>query len=339
VAEGDYSHIRPEQRERIALAKKRLASVLRTRVVASWRTLEQKIADAGPTNQRVDPHLLTLARREMEAAGTLVARRREGMPWFHLPGTPERELIERLEKLGPIHDQTSAQAFTKRAGQALEIAIFRSLSDQRLPFLGGFSDLDDHDDSQRYAKEDPPSIVSGRRLPGKMKLDFLIIHASAGAAGIEAKNTREWLYPDRQEVRDLLLKCCAIDAVPVLVARRLSYSTFSILHGTGVLVHQTFNQRYPYADAALAELARHKDLLGYHDIRIGNEPDDRLNRFLHNNLPALIPLARERFEKHRDLLERYARGELEYAEFAWRVRQRGAGTDEDEPQDRDWAPF
>jgi len=165
------------------------------------------------------------------------------------------------------------------------------------------------------------------------------IHPVAGAAGIEAKNTREWLYPDRQEIRDLLLKCCAIDAVPVLLARRLSYSTFSILHRTGVIVHETYNQRYPYADADLAELARHKDLLGYFDIRVGNEPDSRLDTFLHANLPLLIPPARARFEEYRDLLAKYAHAQVSYPEFAWRVRQRATGKDEDEPPETGWSPF
>jgi len=340
VADDEYPRTKPEQRrEWVALGRKRLASVLRAQTVASWRTLEQKISDAGPNNQRVDPHLLTLARKEMEAAGRLTERRRRNMPWYYLSGTNEEEVSARLETLGPIHDRTSAPGFTERAGQALEIAIFRSLSNQRLPFLGGFKDLATHDDSRSYTKEDPPTVYSGRRMPGDMKLDFLVIHPVAGAAGIEAKNTREWLYPDRQEIRDLLLKCCAIDAVPVLLARRLSYSTFSILHRTGVIVHETYNQRYPYADADLAELARHKDLLGYFDIRVGNEPDSRLDTFLHANLPLLIPPARARFEEYRDLLAKYAHAQVSYPEFAWRVRQRATGKDEDEPPETGWSPF
>jgi len=152
----------PGQLERIALGKKRLARVLRAQVVASRRTLEQKISDAGPSNQRVDPHLLTLARKEMERDGTLTERRRKGMPWYYLPGTNEDQLGERLEQLGPIHDRTSAQGFTERAGQTLEIAIFRSLSNQQMPFVGGFSDLADHDDSQLYTKEDATSGPTAR---------------------------------------------------------------------------------------------------------------------------------------------------------------------------------
>lgn len=172
-----------------------------------------------------------------------------------------------------------------------------------------------------------------------MRLDFIAIHQTAGPAGVEAKNIREWLYPNRSEVIDLLQKCCSIDAVPVLIARRISYSTFSILHTTGVIVHQTYNQLYPYADADLAALARHKAMLGYHDIRVGNEPDLRLRKFLSTHLPVLIPAARSQFVVYRDLLARYASGELDYPAFAWRVRQRAAGLEEEAPPDDGWEPF
>jgi hypothetical protein len=261
------------------------------------------------------------------------------MAWYHLPDAPAGLLTDRLAVLGPVHDRTSAQEFTLRSGQTLEIAIYRALRDQPLPFLGAFPDLEDHDDSTLYSKEEPPKVLSGRALPGDMRLDFVVLHPTAGPAGIEAKNVREWLYPNRREIIDLLHKCCAVDAVPVLIARRISYSTFSILHVTGVLVHQTFNQRYPFSDAELAGLVQQKDLLGYHDVRVGHEPDRRLVKFLHEDLPSLIPAARERFSKYKDLLLRYGTREIDYPEFAWRVRQRDRGQPEDKPPEGDWTPF
>ena len=152
-------------------------------------------------------------------------------------------------------------------------------------FLGHFRDLDAHDDSTLYSKEEPPSALSGISI-GAKKLDFLVLDPSTGPAGIEVKNVREWIYPNRPEIRDLLFKCCTIDAVPVLIARRIPYVTFSVLSRCGCVVHQTYNQRYPNADTALAMRARHKDLLGYHDIRVGNDPDSRLLTFIIQNLPT-----------------------------------------------------
>jgi hypothetical protein len=45
----------------IALAKKRVQSILDRDTVAHQQTLEQKIAEQGPEQQRVDPHLVGLA--------------------------------------------------------------------------------------------------------------------------------------------------------------------------------------------------------------------------------------------------------------------------------------
>src|SRR5207249_4542573 len=104
---------------------------------------------------------------------------------------------------------------------------------------------------------------------------------ASGAVGVEAKNIRDWIYPDSAPIRELIFKCCHLNAVPVMIARRIAYVTFSILHLCGLIVHQNYNQLFPNADALLAEKARHRNLLGYHDIRVGNEPDKRLSVFLH----------------------------------------------------------
>lgn len=191
----------------------------------------------------------------------------------------------RLRELEPIYQSTTYGAFVTRAGQALEIAIFRALqAQQSLSFLGHFRDLDEHEDDTMYSKEEPPSALSSRQIQTG-KLDFLLAHPIAGWAGIEAKNIREWLYPNREEVMDLLAKCCDIQVIPVLVARRIAYATFSLLHLCGVVVHQTYNQLYPSADQELAKKASDKRLLGYHDIRLGNQPDPRLLKFVQSNLP------------------------------------------------------
>jgi hypothetical protein len=60
-----------EQRE--ALAEKRILSVLSTLVVANQRTIEQKISDAGPGDQRVDPHILTTVRARLIQQGVIGA--------------------------------------------------------------------------------------------------------------------------------------------------------------------------------------------------------------------------------------------------------------------------
>lgn len=320
---------RPRE-DRLGLGRARLFRILRVLKVALRNTLEMKISEAGPYGQRIDPLPLTDARNSLIDDGHLKIRKRKGVHWFHLSETPLEQVNARLKILGPIQDRLSRQKLGMRKGQALEIAVFRSLNDQtNLDFMGQYYDLDTHDDDQRYRKEEPPSAYSGKYIPGNETLDFLVVHKDVGLAGIEVKNIREWLYIDRDEVKDLLFKCCHLDAVPVLIARRIPFVTHKLLHLSGVITHETYNQRFAAADHELAAKARDRNLLGYHDIRLGNEPDARLNKFIHQNLPTVLPRMREQFDQYKDLLFPYATGEMPYEEFAGRALRRSRGEPED----------
>ena len=79
-----------------------------------------------------------------------------------------------------------------------------------------------------------------------------------------------------------------------------------MLSTCGVLFHQTYNQLLPDTEHELADKAKDKRLLGYHDIRIGNEPDNRLTTFVTTNLPQTLPEARDRFDDYKNLLADFA---------------------------------
>lgn len=317
--------------DRYALARRRLALVLRAQTVSVARTLEQKIADAGPNQMRINPHILTTVRRAMANEGIISEIQRGGAPWYHLTSTPLAEVEKRLAVLVPIHRALQDRKFLQRMGQALEIAVYRGLAPQKsFTTFGAFLDLASHDDSTLYTKEEPPSSVSGQRMTGRV--DFVLLSNTAGLVAVEVKNLREWLYPDRPEVKEILAKALSVDAVPVLIARRVPYVTFKLLNPCGVIIHQTYNQRFADADHDLAEKAKRKDLLGYHDIRTGNQPDDRMLKFIGHNLPGLLTETRARFDENRDLLDAFIGGGMSYTEFAARVRRRVGGTNED----NDW---
>lgn len=316
--------------ERQTLARHRIAKILRTAKLATWRTLEQKISDAGPGPMRVDPHVLTEARNSLLETGALI-RKQEALTYYHLESVDAHELDAKLQIIRPLWAEVSRQDVTMRMGQALEIAAYRAfLLQPKFHTFGSFLNLDEHGDEKLYKKEEPPSSISGRTCVGR--LDFLVI-CEGDLAGVELKNVREWLYPNRKEVRELIQKCLALNAVPVLIGRRIPFVTFKLLNTCGVIIHQTYNQLYANADAELAARAKDKSLLGFHDIRVGNLPDARLLKFITMNLAPLIPTMRPRFDGYRDLLEGFVTDTLSYAEFAARVRRRAAGTDEDS----DWA--
>jgi hypothetical protein len=90
-----------EQRE--ALAEKRILSVLATLTVANQRTLEQKISDAGPGDQRCDPHIITTVRNRLIDQGVIRAINAEGAPWFYASNTPPEARDERFNTLLAIY--------------------------------------------------------------------------------------------------------------------------------------------------------------------------------------------------------------------------------------------
>jgi hypothetical protein len=328
-----------QRNEREALAAKRLLVNLRTHVIATSRTLEQKISDAGPYNQRIDPHVLTPARNRLVGEGRILTHEAVGTTWFYLPGIGQEVLHPRFYAQAEIYEAINAGSLPKRIGQALEIATFKALAAGSLDeFMGRYTDLEAHDDSTLYRKEEPPQHIGKRTIPGAKRLDFLIRHPSAGYLGVECKNTRPWLYPHDSELKDTLHKCLALNAVPVIIGRRLSYVAFAVLSPCGVIFHQCFNQLFPRSAADLAAHAKDKDLLGYHDIRVGNEPDQRLLKFIVEDLPKIADETRQKFEAYSDLLDAYANQGMPYEEFAGRAarRQRGENEDFDE---NEYPPF
>ncbi len=129
------------------------------------------------------------------------------------------------------------------------------------------------------------------------------------------------MYPNEEDVLDLLHKATELDCVPVLIARRIPYVTIMLLKQCGCVFHQTYNQLMDERDSDLAKMAQHKSLLGYHDIRVGSEPDKRLLKFITINLPDVLPKAKEKFDEHKDLLAEYASGQISYQDLVNTLRQ------------------
>lgn len=281
--------------------------------MACDRTLEQKISDAGPNPQRVEPSILTESRKALLHEGAIVVERREKVPWYYVKGTAKTAVEERLALLQPLQKQTQNGLFKHRLGQTLEIAVMKAIQQSNLNFLGHFSDLDSHDDSTPYTRSDPPLLISGNRME-KGPLDY-VVFPMGECVGIEVKNYRTWLYPRSSEVREMLWKCGDIGAIPVLVARRLPFITIRLLQMGGCLIHENYNQLYPSADEELANQVRKKNLLGYHDVRTGNEPDARMLRFMGKLLPELVKEARPTFDKFREAHRQYGKGTLKYREW------------------------
>lgn len=324
--------MRKTTQDREDIARTRILRVLKNHGVANIRTLEQKISDAGPYDQRIDPHILSRVCTTLVRENKIIKIKPKAgsINWFHHAATPAATVKARLAELIEIHNAFSAPSLTQRIGQSLEIATFRALC--LLPnadFFGRFRDLEEHGDEELYSKEEPPSHIGQRYLPGKKKLDF-ILRSPGDNLGIECKNIRQWLYPNKPDVWEMLRKCLALDCIPVLIGRRIHFVTSILLRSCGVIIHQTFNQLLPESAQDVADKAKNKLLLGYHDIRTGNMPDQRLITFITENLMPLVPDARSKYDRFRDLLEDFASGAMPFEEFNVRVRRRTLGQSEED---------
>jgi hypothetical protein len=135
--------------------------VLGAHSIATMRTLEMKISDAGPYDQRINPHILTEARNQLLAEGLIQVHRAAAHrpPWYYLGNTLFADHAERYKELEAIQAAYSRNEFVMRLGQALEIAVYRALWTSGSIFFGSYPDLLTHDDSELYNKQEPP----GRR--------------------------------------------------------------------------------------------------------------------------------------------------------------------------------
>ena len=102
----DRGHLAVATRaERVAIGRRRILNILRTYTVAGLRTLEQKISDAGPPDQRIDPHLLTKAK---QALGDQITS--TGV-WLHLSNAPAHEVARRIAELEPVLSENHIRTY------------------------------------------------------------------------------------------------------------------------------------------------------------------------------------------------------------------------------------
>jgi hypothetical protein len=117
--------------ERITLAKKRIQQILDTQTVAHQKTLEQKISAQGPTNQRVDPHLVGLAIMDLAELNRLkkvTHRESNTKSWCANIGTSDDKIASRLADLGPLYASINGGDFGNLTGDALEIITFKCIN-------------------------------------------------------------------------------------------------------------------------------------------------------------------------------------------------------------------
>ena len=328
---------------RIAVAKKRVPAVLDRDTVACQRTLEQKISEQGPTGQRVDPHLIGLALKDM-----LELRRvRENhhpasgnTKWFSNLITPQDLIDKRLDELAPLYSQVAGSSFGNLTGDALEIITFKCLDEvHRIKpryVYQGFFDLDPNkkDRHGRYPKVQPPKTVAGKVT--RKEADFIQFGYDEGGLCLECKNYREWLYPHSSMIKELIVKSNDLGLIPVMIHRRIHYTTITnFLEPAGIIAHESYYQYYPSDANELAAQVSYRRSLGFTDVKATEDPHPRTRKFIAETLPKVVAHMADRWTKNRASLVAYAEGQINLAQLYTAIGSPAGGkwqnTGDDEP--------
>lgn len=300
----------PVKPERLALAKRRIKNILRTRFYANVRQLESKIAEAGPLDQRCDPHVISQALRELLMTKEIaVEKGPQQAHFYYLPSllaTPDFSARKaRILELTAIHHSLTSGDSTI-CGDALEAVIGAAISK-----TGNFTELG--------SKKKPLLNFGNVEIPGS--LDYLLLaNSPASIIALEAKNIREWIYPDSRELWLLIHKAMLIAqgtsalVLPVLICRKIPYYARVAFKQMGVLGFEMHRQYYiPKVESQLTEI-RHKDGLGFHDIVTDLTPPETLIRFLSETLPEQTATYAQQFRQNIPVYEKHAErmGEKKY---------------------------
>jgi hypothetical protein len=331
--------------ERIAMAKRRVLAVLDREIVAHQRTLEQKISAQGPEGQRIDPHLLGLAlmdMAELNRVKKLAHAPTKTTAWYSNIGTKDDKIAEKLGEVAPLYSQVTGGGFGNLTGDALEVITFKclqqiSVAHPRYAFYGHFY-LDQPKVNGRFDRIEPPQNVGGATTI--KKADFIQFGYDEGYLAIECKNYREWLYPTSGLIKELIIKSYELKALPVLIHRKIHYSTkTNLLAPAGIIAHESYFQYYPSDQAEIAEKVQHKRSLGFTDVRPTEEPDPRTIKFFTVDLPKIIGPMAAKWNANKGYLYEWANGGINTAQLYSAIESPAGGKWVDFVPDQEEPPF
>jgi hypothetical protein len=235
-----------------------------------------------------------------------------------IPGRQSPPSTDASDVLAPLYASVSEGNFHNLSGDALEVIVFKCLDqifagNRRFAYQGQFR-LDLPKVGGRYRKTSPPKNIGPHST--QKEADFFQFGHDAGPLCIECKNYREWTYPGHGIIKELIIKAADLDAIPVLIARRLHYTTrTNLLQPAGIIAHESLFQYYPADQVQLAEEAKRKDLLGFTDVTASEEPHTRTITFFTENLPMIVDRMARKWSAHKQALVDYAAEEINLAKL------------------------
>jgi len=265
---------------------------------------------------RANPHHITTALRQLERSehiqviDTVSAGGGRQLTDLYALSTwnpNSQESIDRLHRVKEAYEEYLHIAQNETHGKSLEAMIESVIqhSDQFKSF------------SETGRAPPPGTTHAGVRLPDERPLDHYLIHLSPPGIeiGVEDKDLRGWIYPSSNEMRGLLGTCQSLNMLPVLITRKVHYSTRLFCSYVGAIAFQTHNQCIPTQYAERLADARHKDGLGFADIRFTDEPPPHVTKLFSDYLPRLVAPTWEKFKNNKDIIKAYADREINYHEL------------------------
>jgi hypothetical protein len=284
------------KQEWLLLAQQRIRNILNVRRFASLRQLEKKISEQGPSHKRPQPTYVFAGLKALMANGAVESEQvGHNLPTFYMPRTFGSDSdLERRDYVLDLYRKFQTFYYDPDlCGKALEKVVDRAANlGQKHHVLGPIT---------------PSQTFNGVKI--KHEIDHLLF--PKGYTGpqilVEDKNMREWLNPSSSEIWSVIGNALRFqNTIPVIICRKMSFLAFRVFKEIGVLCWQVYDQYFdPSIEADLAPII-HKDGLGFSDITTVLEPSEALVRFFSSVIPDNSASSAIQFEKHRDLLRRYA---------------------------------
>jgi hypothetical protein len=296
-----------EPPDRVSLARVRIGRVLERRRVAHFRELERQVCEVGynfaktPPRNRPEPVHFTTALRSLVAAGEIRLRN------VDIDGQNARIYSRAADKEGAIDSALADKIAALRT-------FFRA---ERIPEVAGYHAESVHhhaltscDDwfSVGWKAGAQITRLHDRELSAG-DVDLAGVHTPSGVRVVaQVKNGREWIYPANDVIWHLFGAAVELDAVPVLIARRLPVATFTLMKVLGGHAHRAVKMLFPpeardstYGKGpTLFEALTH---LGFHtdaDFVAAESPPARHRALWQRHLPARIDEMSERFARWSD---------------------------------------
>lgn len=288
---------RPRTKDQWArYAEWRTIEVLKSNAVATTKELEARISDFGPSRlASPNPHHVTTARQRLVERGTLVVLDIDGTEFYHLAQADPELVRSTLDRKMELQSRfTNLTGVYEKCGKNAEIVTYRALLASEVHYVP-------------FAPGAPVTHLNG--MSTARSLDQAAYgQTSRYKLGIEVKNGREWVYPESWPVWKTIGAAIELDAMPILVARRIHPTCFPLFKKIGMLGHETRSQTFS-PDISPDEI----EILGavqreffFKDVAITDEPEEAQVEFFGRIVSSLGHSFSEVFDRRGELLREYA---------------------------------